>query len=63
MQLTSSNRREIVEDLLDIKIFSTMNNILKDRMRKTNELIREYSIKKDMVEEKIEMQRLNLPTP
>ena len=56
MQLTSSNRREIVEDLLDIKIFSTMNNILKDRMRKTNELIREYSIKKDMIEEKIEMQ-------
>lgn len=56
MQLTSSNRREIVEDLLDIKIFSTMNNILKDRMRKTNELIREYSIKKDMIEDKIEMQ-------
>ena len=49
MQLTSSNRREIVEDLLDIKIFSTMSSILKDRMRKTNELIREYSIKKDMV--------------
>ncbi len=56
MQLTSSNRREIVEDLLDIKIFSTMNNILKDRMRRTNELIREYSIKKDMIEDKIEMQ-------
>jgi DNA repair exonuclease SbcCD ATPase subunit len=56
MQLTSSHRREIVEDLLDIKIFSTMSTILKDRMRKTNELIREYSIKKDMVEEKIEMQ-------
>ena len=56
MQLTSSNRREIVEDLLDIKIFSTMNNLLKDRIRKTNELVREYSIKKDMVEEKIEMQ-------
>ncbi len=56
MQLTSSHRREIVEDLLDIKIFSTMNNILKERMRKTNELIREYSIKKDMIEDKIEMQ-------
>lgn len=56
MQLTSSNRREIVEDLLDIKIFSTMSSILKDRMRKTNELIREYSIKKDMIEEKIDMQ-------
>jgi DNA repair exonuclease SbcCD ATPase subunit len=57
MQLTSSNRREIVEDLLDIKIFSTMNNLLKERMRRTNELIREYSIKKDMIEDKIEMQQ------
>jgi DNA repair exonuclease SbcCD ATPase subunit len=56
MQLTSSNRREIVEDLLDIKIFSTMNNLIKDRIRRTNELIREYSIKKDLVEEKIDMQ-------
>jgi DNA repair exonuclease SbcCD ATPase subunit len=56
MQLTSANRREIVEDLLDIKIFSTMNNILKERIRRTNELIREYSIKKDMIEDKIEMQ-------
>lgn len=57
MQLTSSNRREIVEDLLDIKIFSTMNNLLKDRIRRTNELVREYSIKKDMIEDKIEMQQ------
>lgn len=57
MQLTSSNRREIVEDLLDIKIFSTMNNILKDRMRRSNELVREYSIKKDMAEDKIQMQQ------
>lgn len=56
MQLTSTHRREIVEDLLDIKIFSTMNNILKEKMRRTNELIREYSIKKDMIEDKIEMQ-------
>jgi DNA repair exonuclease SbcCD ATPase subunit len=56
MQLTSANRREIVEDLLDIKIFSTMSSILKERMRRTNELIREYSIKKDMIEEKIDMQ-------
>ena len=60
MQLTSSNRREIVEDLLDIKIFSTMNNILKERMRRTNELIREYSIKKEMIEDKIEMQELRI---
>lgn len=57
MQLTSTHRREIVEDLLDIKIFSTMSNILKEKMRRTNELIREYSIKKDMIEEKIDMQQ------
>lgn len=57
MQLSSANRREIVEDLLDIKIFSTMNNLIKDRIRKTNETVREYSIKKDMVEDKIEMQK------
>ena len=56
MQLTSTHRREIVEDLLDIKIFSTMSNLLKEKIRHTNELIREYSIKKDMVEEKIDMQ-------
>jgi len=56
MQLTSANRREIVEDLLDIKIFSTMSSILKEKMRRTNELIREHSIKKDMIEDKIEMQ-------
>ena len=56
MQLTSANRRDIVEDLLDIKIFSTMNGILKDRVRSCNEVIREASIRKDMIEDKIEMQ-------
>ena len=56
MQLTSANRRDIVEDLLDIKIFSTMNGILKDRVRSCNEVIREGSIRKDMIEDKIEMQ-------
>ena len=38
MQLTASNRREVIEDLLDIKIFSVMGLILKERMRSTNEL-------------------------
>ena len=31
MQLTSNNRREVIEDLLDIKIFSSMNNIIKEK--------------------------------
>ena len=56
MQLTSANRRDIVEDLLDIKIFSTMNGILKDRVRSCNEVIREVFDPKDMIEDKIEMQ-------
>ena len=30
MQLTTSNRREVIEDLLDIRIFSAMNNIIKE---------------------------------
>ena len=56
MQLSNSNRREIVEDMLDIKIFSGMASILRDKMRSTNELIRELTTKRDMVEEKITMQ-------
>ena len=31
MQLTSSNRREVIEDLLDIRIFSSMNSVSKIR--------------------------------
>ena len=33
MQLTSVNRRDVIEDLLDIRIFSAMNNLIKDKMR------------------------------
>ena len=33
MQLTPPNRREVIEDLLDIRIFSTMNTLLKDRVK------------------------------
>ena len=57
MQLNAPNRRDIVEDLLDIKIFSSMGNILKDRVRENNDLVKQLSIKKDMVQDKIEMQK------
>ena len=33
MQLSGSNRREVIEDLLDIRIFSAMNNLIKDQIR------------------------------
>ena len=56
MQLTASNRREVIEDLLDIKIFSVMGLILKERMRSTNERLRDISIRKNLLEEKVDMQ-------
>ena len=57
MQLSASHRREVVEDLLDIRIFSDMNSILKEKLRGSSEVVREYSIKKDLVEDKITMQK------
>jgi DNA repair exonuclease SbcCD ATPase subunit len=56
MQLPASSRREIIEDLLDIKIFSSMSLIIKDKIRSNNEKIKELSIRKNLLEEKIEMQ-------
>jgi DNA repair exonuclease SbcCD ATPase subunit len=56
MQLPAGSRREIIEDLLDIKIFSHMSNILREKIRSTNDSIRELTIRRDLVEEKIEMQ-------
>jgi DNA repair exonuclease SbcCD ATPase subunit len=40
MQLPPSQRREVIEDILDIKVFSTMNNILKEKMAETKEDIK-----------------------
>ena len=37
MQLPSGQRREVIEDILDIKVFSIMNNILKEKMAETKE--------------------------
>ena len=57
MQLNAPNRREVIEDILDIKIFSAMGLLLRERVRSTNERIRELTIKKDLTEEKIDMQK------
>ena len=57
MQLGNSDRRAIVEDVLDIKIFSGMAKILREKISKSNTEIRELTIKKEMIEEKIEMQK------
>ncbi len=57
MQLSTANRREIVEDLLDIRIFSSMNTILKEKVKFANDKIKEISISHDMTNEKIDMQK------
>ena len=57
MQLNSSHRRDIVEDLLDIKIFSGMGQILREKIRTSNDSIKELEFKKDTTEDKIQMQK------
>ena len=56
MQLSSSVRRDVIEDLLDIRIFSAMNNLIKERMREKREQIRSLNLKRDNFKDKIEMQ-------
>ena len=56
MQLTASNRREVIEDLLDIKIFSSMNNLIKDKIRELREQIKTLELKKESLNDKVEMQ-------
>jgi len=57
MQLTAPNRREVIEDLLDIKVFSTMNGILKDRAKGLRDTILNQQYALDLVKEKVEIQQ------
>jgi DNA repair exonuclease SbcCD ATPase subunit len=57
MQLSSAHRREVIEDLLDIKIFSSMNSIIKDKIRILKEETRNISLKKELLKDKVEMQK------
>ena len=57
MQLTSASRREVIEDLLDIKIFSSMNVIIKEKIRSLKEEIKTLELKKESIKDKVEMQK------
>ena len=57
MQLTTANRREVIEDLLDIRIFSLMNNILKDKIRTQKEKVKSLDLKKETLKDKMKMQQ------
>ena len=57
MQLTAPNRRDVIEDLLDIRIFTAMNNILKDKIRVVKEDVRTLDLKKESLNDKVDMQQ------
>ena len=56
MQLTSTNRRDVIEDLLDIRIFSSMNSVIKDKIRLAREDIKVLELKKESLSDKVRMQ-------
>lgn len=57
MQLSSQHRREVVEDLLDIKVFSSMNDVAKVKIKELRDDIKEIGYKKENIEDKIESQK------
>ena len=56
MQLTPGNRREVIEDLLDIRIFSSMNTVIKEKIRSVKESVKVLELKKESLIEKVQMQ-------
>ena len=57
MQLTGTNRREVIEDLLDIRIFSAMNNLLREELREKRNQVKSLDLKKENVNDKMSMQK------
>ena len=56
MQLPTKARREVVEDILDIKIFSLMNFLLKNKTKELNEETRNVEYQFDLTKEKVTLQ-------
>jgi len=57
MQLPAAHRREVIEDLLDIKIFSSMNTVIKEKIRQSKEEIKVLEYKKETLLDKVKMQK------
>ena len=57
MQLSGTNRREVIEDLLDIRIFSAMNLIIREKIRKQKDDIRVLDLSRENVKDKLDMQK------
>ena len=57
MRLPLAQRREIIEDILDIQVFSTMNILLRDKVRENNEDIKTIDYEIHLLTEKIDLQK------
>ena len=55
MQLSGTNRREVIEDLLDIRIFSAMNVIIRDKIRKQKDNIKVLDLSRENIKDKLDM--------
>jgi DNA repair exonuclease SbcCD ATPase subunit len=62
MQLTSAQRREVIEDILDIRIFSTMNQILKEKANETKDTIKRIEGEITTAKTKVDGQSLLIKT-
>ena len=62
MDMTPADRRKVVEDVLDIEIFSDMNVILKDRLSRLKDSIRDNKSDLLLNEEKKKLQQSNIDT-
>lgn len=56
MQLPAAGRREVIEDILDIKIFSTMNLLVKEKIKMYSDEVRDLQSNAELIREKIEIQ-------
>ena len=56
MQLSASDRRAIIEDLLDIQIFSTMNGLLKDRLTNNKDVMVQKKNEIELTQQRYDLQ-------
>lgn len=57
MQLASQHRRDVIEDLLDIGVFSKMNGLVKEKVALLKDTIKNITYDIDLIREKIDLQR------
>ena len=62
MQLPAAHRREVIEDLLDIQIFSTMNSLLKTKIQQNKEDLAKSEMMIQLANQKITLHRQNIET-